>query len=978
MKWRWFLMMGLMMGLIGCDLFTRTPPPTPIDSATVPQTAVSIRGGNAPPPTPLAPLPTATPTAVPQPTPTYDPALAEWTLLIYLNADNNLEQAGILDLQEMVAAETNGRLHVLVQIDRAAGESTADGDWQTTRRYKISGQQTELLADLGETNMGDPAVLADFLTWGLQTYPANRTALILWDHGAGWNGIAFDNNAPPFDQPDHLTLPDLRTGIETALAATSLDKLDIIAFDACLMGQLDVFQTLHPLADFAVGSQELTPGQGWDYSLLLSALATDPQIDGEQLAKLMVETFIQGLSSPSGQPPPFASMTAVSLQHIPPLTTTLADLSQQLTAVSETVVSAVGDARSGAESFARPYADDAERYGAIDLHHFATLLAQRSPDTAVAAAARQLMAQVETAVLHHQAPTPNSRGIAIYFPRTAQLYDPTYAQNATLPGWDRFLTSYHAVGQRTLLPPDLRIINTPRAEASVGTPAFFEFEIVGRDIEQVSLFAALEESDNGRYRLLEYDWLIPEPTILADGSRLTEWQDGLHEDFYIWRTQATYLFDTQENGDFVVMWPTQYRSPLFTVQGLFTRASSGEQFPVNLLFDRGTGDLTSIWSYSTGSRDGIAELFAQPGDQFQPDRFFVGEAGELSREPGPALTFDELGKLAFDERPLPSGTYRFGFEAENVTGERSRDQVILTVNNASVPTGVQTYLDPYLSFQFAYPDSWFPPRYDGALLYTSDRQATAQFQITLFPDLPEGIDAAALQQQALAQFGGVDRLFTDEVMINGRSAIRTTYGYTDTNDLEHIGQFVTFVEGETGFVIDLDDLATAQTTTIETMASIVASWKTSPTGFDTQSGQWSTVSLADFSVGQPIGFVYQTFNGWQRFSDGVETFVALRTRATDGDVANRMDALLADASAGVNQFVAERPFTLTLGGHIWQRVDFAYTDDDGTPIWGYLMLRFENNQEVVAWVEAPANRYNQLENSIFLNMIADLDLAQRP
>ena len=34
-------------------------------------------------------------------------------------------------------------------------------------------------------DMGDTAVLTDFLRWGVKEYPANHMGVILWNHGGG-------------------------------------------------------------------------------------------------------------------------------------------------------------------------------------------------------------------------------------------------------------------------------------------------------------------------------------------------------------------------------------------------------------------------------------------------------------------------------------------------------------------------------------------------------------------------------------------------------------------------------------------------------------------------------------------------------------------------------------------------------------------------------------------------------------------------
>ena len=107
-----------------------------------------------------------------------------------------------------------------------------------------------------------------------------------------------------------------------------------------------------------------------------------------------------------------------------------------------------------------------------------------------------------------------------------------------MPAWDAFLTSYHTAGMADLPPPQISLTNVLSEVVGSQNPAYLEFEIVGRDIENVALvggrYEGGSEGDSGaRLRLLEYDNLIPEPTHLPDGNEIVEWRDGLHEDFFI-------------------------------------------------------------------------------------------------------------------------------------------------------------------------------------------------------------------------------------------------------------------------------------------------------------------------------------------------------------------------------------------------------------------------------------------------------------
>ncbi|RMG95827.1 MAG: hypothetical protein D6706_11320 [Chloroflexi bacterium] len=978
-------LMGVSLLLVACEFAwgRNVTPTTAVSRATLPDTPVIPSATPdpllLPTGTAVPPLPTYTVSPALSATPAYNPALPDWTVLVYLDADNNLELAGLRDLNEMEAAGISERVNVLVQIDRAQGETAVAADWTETRRYRILPDTnpdqiaSELLVTLGETNMGAPDTLADFITWGIQNYPANRYALILWDHGAGWNGIAFDNETTFPDNTDHMTLPELRTALAQATAATGLARFDVIGFDACLMGQLELFQTIQPFARYAVGSEELTPGQGWDYTTLLAHLYANPAQDGAQLARQMVADFLDYYTRV--EPDDFVTMAAVDLTQIPAVTYAVEQLALILTADPAFVASAVGDARSGAEAFARVYADAFDRYAAVDLYHFASLLAQRAPNEAVRQQAQAVMTAVESAVLvfAHGTGFRYSQGLAIYFPRNGRFYNPAYTQMTPMPHWNTFLQQYHQTGLATLAPPEMHITNVLSDVVGIQQPAYLDIEIVGRDIENVVLLGGRYEAD-GRRKLVEYDNLIPDATHLPDGNQIFEWRDGVHDDFFVWYTDVTYLYDAFGNGDFVIMWPTDYGRSLFTVQGEYHRAGTTSGIKANLVFDHHTRQLVRIWGTQPTQNDAAAEIIPQPGDTFQIDNFYLDANNQIIREPGITVQFDDTPALYFEWRPLPDGNYFLGFRAENVAGETAEAFHDFTINNTNIQPDYATYLDPYLGFQFLYPKNWYRPVYTNTLLYTTDISNTTQLQITLYPDLPPDVDQTTLKKQTLNIFGPVDILFEDEIVIAGRRGLRTAYGYDKPGAGARTGIFLTFVHNNIGYVIDIDGPAHHEAQTIAAITKLIESWQFVPAGFGLQPGQWSRLNLDTFSIAQPTDFVYQPVKAWQRFVADQHTFVALRTEPATRSVTEVLAALLRDAAEGVTNFQMDATYHFPLAASVWQRADFSYQAQDGTEIWGFIMVKVEAGQEVVAWAEAPATVYNQLANDVFLVMLADLQL----
>src|SRR5262249_455391 len=122
---------------------------------------------------------------------------AEWTIMVFMNGDNNLELYAIKDFLEMAAINYNPLVNVVVQLDRIPGETDAYGDWENTLRFKLTqgmtpteenalSPQESKLPKGKEINMGDPAALSSFVEWAQKKYPANRYMLVIWDHGDGW------------------------------------------------------------------------------------------------------------------------------------------------------------------------------------------------------------------------------------------------------------------------------------------------------------------------------------------------------------------------------------------------------------------------------------------------------------------------------------------------------------------------------------------------------------------------------------------------------------------------------------------------------------------------------------------------------------------------------------------------------------------------------------------------------------------------
>lgn len=137
------------------------------------------------------------------------------------------------------------------------------------------------------SSMGAPQTLSEFLEFAYTGYPADRFALILWDHGGGPNfGICVDrlfNN-------DSISTDELKTSLASSPFAQ--EKLEWIGFDACLMASAEVAEQIAPYAKYMIGSEESEPGCGWDYSFLETI---DEDADGLATGKRIIDAYMEAV-----------------------------------------------------------------------------------------------------------------------------------------------------------------------------------------------------------------------------------------------------------------------------------------------------------------------------------------------------------------------------------------------------------------------------------------------------------------------------------------------------------------------------------------------------------------------------------------------------------------------------------------------------------------------------------------------------------
>lgn len=213
-----------------------------------------------------------------------------WTILVYM-CGSDLEseyQAATGDIIEAISAQYSEDVHIVFQTGGSTEWASGISNTSIGRYVNIDGD-VKLVEELRDANMGDPKTLADFVSWGIENYPAKRMGLVFWDHGGGSiNGVCFDEK----NDFDSLSLREIDRALNSVYDKMT-DKFEFIGFDACLMSTLETANILVPYARYMFASEENEPGGGWNYTDIMNFLAENPDAAGAQLGEMQCASFYQ-------------------------------------------------------------------------------------------------------------------------------------------------------------------------------------------------------------------------------------------------------------------------------------------------------------------------------------------------------------------------------------------------------------------------------------------------------------------------------------------------------------------------------------------------------------------------------------------------------------------------------------------------------------------------------------------------------------
>ncbi len=579
----------------------------------------------------------------------------------------------------------------------------------------------EPLETLGEVDMGTTEALVDFMLWSMTHFPAEKYALVISSHGAGWSG-----NGPDEDSDSSiLTLPEIDAALAQVRHETGIDALELVGFDACLMGQIEVYATLAPHARYVLAAEETIPGEGWEYTAPFSALVENPDMDGATLGELIIDGYMDYYAG-------VGARTQVDLHLVDPALS--GDVIDALTAFAEVTepvlpdtLTDIGLARVNAQVFGGETEDvltaisTVDMMSSVDLIHLMRLIAaQPETDTDVVSAAQDVVTAAEAMVIYSRADDalPEAHGVAVYFPinlETASLPStdaPSLAYVDAAPAltrWAEFLTNWITTLSEELQPGALVIAITDvlpsSGVSSIYDPPVVLFDTDGLGIASIT-FSAILRLDDGTKIMLDNSPLAFE-VILEDGEIITSYPTGLSENNqFTWNVEMPVISDGVTSIPALVEIPTGRAVKSGFVVGLL-EPQDGDPTSISVIFDLETR--AAIKVFATADNGAPFEIQPLPGDKFTPYWASYDADGEFEYVPAnDTLSFDVV-PFTFDYAPADSGTYELSLRIEDYAGNNQLSSAEIAVDNEGLDTTLRGFKEVEWGINFLFPWGWSDP-----------------------------------------------------------------------------------------------------------------------------------------------------------------------------------------------------------------------------------------------------------------------------
>lgn len=654
---------------------------------------------------------------------------AQWTVLAYYGGDTNLE-AGILnDLKEFeVGGGSDDRVRIVALMDRHPDFTPASGDWRTTKIFEIgpdtSGDldgptiDTQELADLGDIDTGSGETLAQFLVWGIRTFPARNYVIALASHGAGWQGIITDETAAlALDIPDYtiLSVPELQAAFETARQETTLDRFAFLINDACLMSSIEYYGGISEFFEYSVASPEIVVNPALDMTLFTELLRNNASYANfETIGRTLVDKYIdEDVAARKASDAVYLTNAVTRLRRFDVVTQAVEAFAGVVNANPVARSLEVGAARANAYTYTA-FLGGVEK---VDLGNLMQRLIARSNDDELIAAAQNVVAALELVRVYGRAGARVQDATSyynIYFPQDSAKFRMEYFDQTPLKEWSRMLRNYYNavtpnpwVGAGVELAfhppaaPNVKItqIYPTDTPVSIVNPALAQIEVVGRNISHGDVTIDQIQPDGSALRL-STERFLTDVEVGGRLERLNQWNTGLTQVNINWDSTLPVVTDGEISHNELIV----FTEEVGFLEGRYREPGREIWNDVGIALDVEDGTVQRIINRSEAT-GAVAVIEIAPGSEFQVYRRIVTPDGIVQSVPGNVYMWP-VGGVTWSWQPAPSGEYRMGMLVTAFGGTSGFVDTTIVVDDDGLDAGLRAETRLDLGFTLERPEPW--------------------------------------------------------------------------------------------------------------------------------------------------------------------------------------------------------------------------------------------------------------------------------
>lgn len=425
-----------------------------------------------------------------------------WHIFVYIVNDSEGQLPYGQDIDEMVETSRRSGVDFTVFVDSSeiAGPSMTSSAVPNTGDaivLEIADGGVQVTQRLGELDSGSPDTLAWFLAQGLVTHPSEHAALIVWDHGAGWNGVGVDEDVTVSGSRRGTSLDssEVSAALADGLAAGGREQLDLLVFDACLMASFDTLGAAQGNADYLIASEEVIPALGLEYAAF--DVFAQPTADPATIFDAIATAYEAEVASAQ---PSDADGFTLSMFDVGQAAAIVDALTLFSAAAAADVVVNPAPYLQATMSMHQYGVSGDVWFGFVDIGEYLNALVGVSPD--VVAARDNVLGVLDAARIGQRNGTPNfdaATGLTVYFPFEPREFNARFESLPTSEPWLPFLDAFYNAQAGVVLQTDVGFASEALSISTIEADVYeIEVPVTANFTGSVELLAATTDAEGVR------------------------------------------------------------------------------------------------------------------------------------------------------------------------------------------------------------------------------------------------------------------------------------------------------------------------------------------------------------------------------------------------------------------------------------------------------------------------------------------------